>query len=174
MQVSGASFPGVPFVFMGTNNHISWGFSPSDVNTDEIRLETLKMDDDTGSLLFLETRFDDLGYNKWFPVESATEVIEVKGEDSENITVMRTSHGPIVSKVVHRGVTAVLSSWKRDVSVKIAATSSPIKMHFFYDLNLASNWIDFNQAISTSSIFSLNAVYADVHDNIGYTVPGRY
>ncbi len=91
-RVSGVMLPGVPFVAVGSNGHIAWGFTNSM--------------GDWSDLVVLETDPDHpeayLTPEGPRTLERATETIRVRDGDEEHIEVLSTIWGPVVDED-HRG-----------------------------------------------------------------------
>jgi penicillin amidase len=150
----GFSFPGVPGVVIGHNEHVAWGVTNGMVDDTDLYLEQLSPDSTT----YL--------YNgQQLPVQTRQEVIEVAGAPSVTMTVRSTNHGPILNDVV--------SSLKGKPSVSLMWTALQPGYTFegFFELGLAQDVFQLQTAISHIDI-SQNFVFADTDGNIGYHLSG--
>ena len=169
MRVSGFSFPGLPGVVIGHNEHIAWGLTNLGPDVSDFYLERL---DGTGQVL---------RDGAWQPVTSRTERIDVAGGGSEQLTVRSTVHGPLVSDVVAAAadggahadtfglgdegqVHALALAW---TGLQPSRTADAI-----IGLNRARNFGEFRQALTNFAVPSQNVIYADREGHIGYQAPG--
>jgi penicillin amidase len=154
-QVTGASVPGLPYVLLGHNDHIAWGATLSFVDCEDLFVE--KFDPDR------ELHYQYQG--EWIEADMRLEPIEIKGRQSHIERVITTRHGPLISKVLGGGEHA------------LALQSTALQPNEGFDgfacLNEAKNWDEFVEAIQRIESPSLNLLYADVDDNIGYYVSGK-
>ncbi len=86
-NVFGAFIPGIPFMIIGRNHYVSWGFTNSNV--------------DVTDYYYYLWRGDKYYYNngKWLKPTIRNETILVRYGNSyiaKNITIMETVHGPII------------------------------------------------------------------------------
>lgn len=88
LQVAGATLPGLPWVVLGQNEHIAWGFTNTGPDTQDLYLEQLR-DGAKG----LEVRTP----SGWEPARVRVERIDLRGGGSELLEVVETRHGPLVS-----------------------------------------------------------------------------
>ncbi len=87
LDVAGATMPGLPFVVLGQNAEIAWGFTNTAPDVQDLYLEQLDPAD--ANRVRTPGGFE--------PLQVAQEVIRVKGGADVPITVRRSRHGPIVS-----------------------------------------------------------------------------
>ncbi len=155
LQVSGASLPGVPYVLVGHNPHIAWGTTLSFVDLEDLFVER-----------FADESAEQYEYQgQWRQADIIEEVIEVRDRESHKERVIVTHHGPLISNVLPASGQALT----------LASRSLEGNRSFdgFAMLNEASGWDDFVSAVQNIQSPSLNLVYADVDNNIGYYVTGR-
>lgn len=150
-DVAGVTLPGVPFVIVGHNRRIAWGFTNVNPQVTDLYVETLNGDQyqtPTG----------------WTPLQHRREVIHIKGEADEVLDVRSTRHGPIV--------TAGLPGETRSIALK-ATLFDPAALQFpFFAVNTAQNWDEFRAAFSHFGMPGQNVVYGDVDGHIGYQATG--
>ena len=92
LTLTGATSPGVPFLVLGHNGHIAWGFTTTHSDTQDLFIERLAEGDPARYLTPEGSR----------RFETREETIEVRGADPERFTVRRTRHGPVISDVIRR------------------------------------------------------------------------
>jgi len=158
INVIGAAFPGSPYVLIGHNERVAWGFT--DAMADRIDLFIEKVNP--------ENPREYWNKDHWEKMRIKKAEIKVKGRgDNNEITreVKYTRHGPIISSF-KEGIEAVLSmkwtgSMVEDQTLKGASV-----------LNRAKNIEEARQGSDYSKIYTLNMLYADVEGNIGYQLIG--
>lgn len=87
-RITGATLPGTPFMVVGSNRYIAWGFTNSYGDWLDFIEIGLHPDDP------MQYRESDI----MAPLTLSEEVIEVAGGESEKLLVRETSYGPIVGE----------------------------------------------------------------------------
>ncbi|MHB1023462.1 MAG: penicillin acylase family protein [Acidobacteriaceae bacterium] len=152
-HVAGVTLPGVPFVIVGHNNRIAWGFTNLGADVQDIYVEQT------------DGKGDYKAADGWHPMHHDREVIHVRGGLDQTIDVETTDHGPVI--------TPLLPHEKRSLSLQWTIYD-PSTVHIpYYAVDAAQNWTEFCTAISSFGGPSQNAVYADVDGNIGYHAVGK-
>ncbi len=151
-DVAGVTLPGVPFVIVGHNRYIAWGFTNLGPNVEDVYIEKFN---DQGEYLTPQG---------WVRPEHRKEIIEVKGKPEVNLDVMTTRHGPII--------TTIVPGEKRQLALKWVIYDPSISSTVFFDVDSAKNWSEFRNAFSHFGAPGQNVVYADVDGNIGYQATG--
>jgi penicillin amidase len=151
-RVTGVTLPGTPSVIAGSNGHVAWGFTNSQV--------------DLSDLVVLETDPDDErsyrtpdGPRKFERVE---ERIRVKGADDEILEIDWTLWGPVVDRD-HRGRRRVLRWIAHDLG---SVDMSVMGMEQARDVDQALD------VATRSRIPTQNVQIADRHGHIGWTLMG--
>jgi penicillin amidase len=151
-DVAGVTLPGVPYVVLGHNRRIAWGFT---------NLGPAVAD------LFIEN-FNDKGEYQtpagWQQPDHRREVIHVKGKPDVVLDVVTTRHGPIVSSLLAGESRKLALKW---TLYEPRGLSTP-----FYEVDAAQNWDEFRRALSRFSSPGQNVVYADADGHIGYQATG--
>lgn len=159
IHAAGASLAGAPYVLVGHNEHIAWGATLSFADVEDLFVESFNPDDPS------QYRFGD----EWRQAEIFAERIAVKGQDDHIERVVVTHHGPVISNVL------AVDDHKSEQALVLS--SMAFHPHEAFDgfayLNEATNWDEFVAAVQRIESPSLNLVYADDQDNIGYYVSGR-
>ncbi|HEX7438953.1 MAG TPA: penicillin acylase family protein, partial [Caldimonas sp.] len=87
LKVAGATMPGLPFVVLGQNERVAWGFTNTGPDVQDLYIERIKTDD--------PVRYQTP--DGWATFESHDEVLKVKGQPDVRFTVRSTRHGPVIS-----------------------------------------------------------------------------
>ncbi len=87
LRVAGATMPGMPIVVLGQNEHLAWGFTNTGPDVQDLYIEQL----DPGDPTRVRTP------EGWAALETAREVIRVKGKPDVPFTYRRSRHGPVIS-----------------------------------------------------------------------------
>jgi penicillin amidase len=150
-DVAGVTLPGVPFVIVGHNQHIGWGFTNVGPTVEDDYME----------------EFNERGQYKtptgWRDPERRQEVIHVKGKPDVTLEVVTTRHGPIISELVPGETRKIALRWTLYDGMGLP----------FFDVDSAANWEEFRTAFSTFSAPGQNVMYGDVDGHIGYQATGR-
>lgn len=156
-EVWGATIPGLPYVQLGHNRHIAWGITAALCDDVEIyREKSHRIDRE----LYLHAR-------RWHKLSSRIERIAIRGKSAIEKIVRSTHHGPIISDFVSG------NDAEEMLAVKWTAHEPSRELHALYGVNRARNWEEFVGALADHTAPSLNFVYADSDDNIGYALAGK-
>jgi penicillin G amidase len=173
LHVTGASLPGLPYVLVGHNGQIAWGATLAFTDTEDLFIEKVDPAND-GRYLF---------EGEWRRAEIVAEKIGVKGQPDHVERVVITHHGPIISNTLAATANETAAVSPADNSENEPATRPALALAAmslrpsaafdgFRLLNEAGNWDEFVTAVSHMQVPTLNLVYADAKDNIGYWVSG--
>lgn len=153
MNVSGSILPGIPYVAIGANEHVAWGFTNVMADDTDFYIEKIKPDDPNKYLY----------QGHWEEMTIKEEIIKVKGGDDVKLKVRLTRHGPIVDDVNEyeepKG-TALSMRW--------AAYEKLKAIEAFDRLNRAESIDDIEKAVEFFKCPGQNWVYADDKGNIGF------
>ena len=152
-DVAGVTLPGNPYVVVGHNRRIAWGFTALVASTHD---------------LFVEN-FNAAGQYQtpqgWQAPQHRREVIHVKDHADVVLDVLVTRHGPVV--------TPLLAGEHRQLAIQWTVNDTAGFRYPFFELNSARNWEEFRHALSQLGSPVLNVVYGDVDGHIGYQAIGR-
>lgn len=151
-DVVGVTLPGVPYVLVGHNRRIAWGFTNLGPAVEDVFIEKFN---DQGEYLTPQG---------WVLPEHRKEIIRVKGKPEVTVDVVVTRHGPIITSLVAGERRQLALQW---IIYKPGASGIP-----FFQVNSARNWDEFRAAFSTFGAPGQNVVYADVDGHIGYQATG--
>ena len=151
-DVVGVTLPGMPYVIVGHNRYIAWGFTNLGPAVEDIYIEKFN---DKGEYLTPQG---------WVAPEHRQEIIRVKGKPEVKLDVIVTRHGPIITDLVPGEARKLALQW---VIYSPKASAIP-----FFQVNSAKNWEEFRAAFSVFGAPGQNVVYADVDGHIGYQATG--
>ena len=153
-QVAGVTFAGLPFVAIGHNQRIAWGFTNSFADVQDLVVEEFDAE--------RRHRTED----GWAPSTVHTETIRVKGGASVVEEVLETRHGPVVDRFEVDGV-------QRGLALSWSALGPGRTVQAALALMRAGDWDSFRTAVNELDIAPQNVVYASVDGHIGYVLGGR-
>ncbi len=154
-KVVGMAFAGAPGVLIGRNDHIGWTTTSGVGDNRDIYIETLC---DAGGGAGSGYMFN--GVCTAF--QARVEVINVKGGSPQNLTVLRSVHGPVVASGAGVVFTEKRAHFGREID-----TALP-----FLAFDRARNLQEFEAAVSRV-VTSHNFLYADKAGNIAYWQAGE-
>ena len=150
-DVAGVTLPGMPYVIVGHNRRIAWGFTNVGPTVADAFIENFNAQGEYQTP------------QGWVQPEHRTEVIHVKDKPDVTFDVKITRHGPIITDILPGEMRQIALRW---------TLYDGLHMPFF-DVDSAQNWQDFRKAFSQFDAPGQNVVYADVDGNIGYQATGR-
>jgi penicillin amidase len=151
-DVAGVSLPGMPYVIVGHNQRIAWGFTNLGPNVEDVFIEKFN---DQGQYLTPQG---------WAQPEHRQEIIQVKGKPEVKLDVVITRHGPIITEII--------PGESRKLALQWTVFDPRVTRVPFFAVNSAKNWANFQAAFSQFGAPGQNAVYADVDGHIGYQATG--
>lgn len=167
-DVGGYSFSGMPGIIIGHNEHIGWGLTVPYIDTQDLYVERIV----DGRAQRVDGAED---------VETRTETLRSSSGNTKEITVRRTSNGPLISDAgladPVRQTAGPADGTATDgaeyaVALRWTALDPSASLQAIFDLNTAEDFTDFRRAAQELRSPSQNLVYADVDGNIGYQLPG--
>jgi penicillin amidase len=158
LDVTGATIPGSPGVFIGHNGHISWAPTTINVDSQDIYVERVN---ERGEAEYM---------GAWEPMTVVPETIKVKDAPEVNLKVRITRHGPLISDVINPAGQPLALRWTASDPVDAGTLAA-----LGYDR--AKNFKQFVEASRAHRPADQNYVYADRKGHIGYiaaaTIPLR-
>jgi penicillin amidase len=151
-DVAGVTLPGMPYVIVGHNRRIAWGFTNLGPNVEDLYIEKFN---DQGEYLTPQG---------WVKPEHRQEIIQVKGGREVTVDVVTTRHGPVI--------TGLIPGERRELALKWTIYDPQASRIPFFAVDSAQNWQEFQAALSQFGAPAQNVVYADVDGNIGYQATG--
>jgi penicillin amidase len=160
-HVAGVTLPGYPFVIVGHNDHIAWGFTNLGADVQDLYIEHLR---GSGSA----TECESPG-NVWHPVLHHREVIHVLHRRDVVLDVISTQHGDVATPLI----SGIFPKEKRALSLRWTIYDPANITASFLNIDSAVDWPSFTAAFSTFGGPAQNVVFADDHGNIGYHAVGK-
>lgn len=144
IHLNGASIPGLPSIIIGHNDHIAWGVTNINPDTQDLYIEP-----------------------KNIALSIRHETIKIKNEQPFDLPVYESMHGPIISTVSPKlkNFPLVALKWT-------ALFPNDTTIQSLLGINYAKNWQEFTNALQYFVVPSQNFVYADTEGNIGYSASG--
>lgn len=164
LDVSGMSFVGLPLVIFGANQHISWGGTNLLADVQDLVIE--RQHPENANLYFHQ--------GQWLPYQVRKERIEIKADAPASlqkpikpvtVVVRSTVNGPVISDV-QSPLDAPLSLRWTALAEKDTSFEALMKV------NLAKDWAGFSTALKLYQAPTLNFLYSDINNNIGYIGAG--
>ena len=159
--IKGATAPGTPIVLLGQNDHIAWGFTTADTDTQDLFIETIDPSDPTRYLTPDGPK----------PFETRRETIRVKDGADVELTVRSTRHGPVLSDVSDE-LASIAAPGKAIALAFTGLTDRDTTMDAVMRIDGARNWDEFLAALRLVVAPTQNIVYADATGDIGFISPG--
>jgi penicillin G amidase len=160
-HVSGVSLPGTPFIIVGHNTHIAWGFTNLGATVQDIAIEHTR---GTGTAAEYQTLT-----GTWQPLLHQQEIIHVKDAKDIILDVPATQHGNLITPII----SGIYPSEKRALSLNWTIYDPANLTAPFFAINSATGWPDFHEAFSNWGGPSQNLVFADDQGHIGYHAVGK-
>jgi penicillin G amidase len=150
-DVAGVTLPGIPFVIVGHNQRIGWGFTNVGPTVEDDYIE----------------EFNAQGQYKtpagWRDAQHRQETIHVKGKPDVAFDVVTTRHGPIITELFPGETRKIALRWTLQDGEGLV----------FFDVDSAQNWDEFRKAFSAFGAPGQNVMYGDVDGHIGYQATGH-
>jgi penicillin amidase len=151
LDVTGATMPGLPVVIEGHNRHIAWAVTNTQADVTDFYIEQLN--DENTEYLY---------EGQWKPLKVFTETIQIRGQDSSELEIHETEHGPLVS---------MEPSY---LSIRWTGAEPDDDAYAFYLLNHAADYDDFATAMQVFNTPPMNFAYADTNGMIAMWVAGLF
>ena len=176
LDVVGFSFAGSPYIVIGHNSYIAWGFTNMGPDVQDLFIEKINPSN--------PNQYEVDG--EWKDMDRVTEIIDVAGSEPIIIEVRSTHHGPIVSdrsypinlnpeedQVSFADEARIELPDNFSVSLSWPALIPGSTFVGIRDFNYAKNWDEFREASRLFDVPAQNLLYADIDGNIAYQSPGK-
>ena len=157
-HAAGVTLPGLPFVIVGHNEHVAWGFTALLADVQDLYYEKL---DGKGNYLGQD--------GQWHPLAVDREVIHVRGGNDVILDVQSTAHGPLVNPIL----AATGRAETRPLALKWNLYDPTLDTLPLYRMDTASDWTEFSAALAAWAWPAQNVVYADDTGHIAYHAAGK-
>jgi penicillin G amidase len=161
VNVYGVSIPGSPCIIIGFNKSISWGVTNAEADMQ-----------DWYQVRFSDSSKKEYWYNNhWIPARQRQEEINIRGRKSLSYTVIYTHYGPVVywkkdKEAANGSVTGYAMRW--------VALEESEEIRTFYQLNRASDYNDYRNALQHYASPAQNFIFASANNDIAITSTGKY
>ncbi len=159
-SAKGVTFPGVPDVVLGFNQHSAWG--STNVGNSALDVFALQLRDNAS-----EYYYDGM----WRPTTMKTETIAIKGEKAVIDSVFYTHHGPIVFR---EGESKLTDTFEAGQSIRWSGFIVKHAFKTFYLLNRAKSYEDFKASLEFFDSPPQNLVFADQDGTISIHLAGLF
>jgi penicillin amidase len=169
LDVAGVLIPGLPFIVLGHNRDIAWGFTNLMVDAGDFFIERINPDD-PGQVMHR---------GQWVPLQVRGERIQVRGGDTEELQVRITPHGPIVNPVMKQGEKAESGEGGQAEEAQLVLSYRWLywvvdgDVDAIFQLNRARNWAEFREAARHFGAITQNVAYADREGHIAMQTIGK-
>jgi penicillin amidase len=159
-EIAGATVAGSPFVVIGHNDRIAWGFTTATADIEDLFVEKL---DPANPGRYL-TPDGDAAF------DTRRETLAVRGGEPVMLTVRSTRHGPVLSDVLPEGtvdsgyVLALATTYLNGDDKSAAA---------LWGIDRAQDWASFGAALAEFAGPPQNTVYGDSSGTAGFILAGR-
>ena len=157
--LAGATAAGVPFIVIGHNDHIAWGFTTTTADVEDLFIEKIDPKD--------PRRY--LTPDGSAPFATRHESIRVRGGAPVDLMVQTTRHGPVLSDVLPAGT--VDPGYVLSLSATFLLPQDR-SAQALWEASHATNWAGFRKALRNFVGPVQNTVYADDTGTIGFIAPG--
>ncbi|MEQ8713853.1 MAG: penicillin acylase family protein [Cyclobacteriaceae bacterium] len=158
-NVFGATLPGAPFVIIGFNDSISWGFTNAKrdvVDWYQVQFRDEKRD---------EYKYDD----KWLKADQSIETIKVRDGDDVMDTIIFTHYGPVSYDRNFMG-----DGEQINFAMRWTAHDASDEQRTFYLLNKAKNYDEYVEAFDYYVGPPQNAAFASANGDIALWINGKF
>ncbi len=161
-DLRGATSPGSPAIVLGTNGFIAWGFTTTNLDSQDLFIEKL---DPTNPNRYLTP-------DGTQPFGVRDETIYVRGGNPVTMRVRDTRHGVVISDLADPSGTATETG--QVLALQATATDSgDTTAEAIIEIDQAHSWQEFQTALRKYGGPMQNMVYADRDGNIGFIAPGK-
>lgn len=159
-DIEGGTRAGTPFVVIGHNEKIAWGFTTTTADIEDLYIEKLDANDPNRYMVA----------DASLPFRTRQETIKVRDGAPVTLTVRATRHGPVVSDMlppgtIDSGYALALQTTFLDDDDKSAEA--------LWDIDRATDWTSFRDGLKNLVGPPQNIVYADTGGTIGFIAAGR-
>ncbi len=156
LNMTGGTFPGVPLILHGFNDHLGWANTVS--AQDLVDVYVLERNPGNPDQYKLDGEWMDFEKNE------ITIMVRLMGPFAfaAKRTILRSRHGP------------VFETDHGDYALRYAGMGEIGQLGQYYALNKSQNFTQFQAAMGLNALPSINYVYADAAGNIGFIHNAQY
>jgi penicillin G amidase len=163
LDVIGATLPGLPFVVLGRTQGVSWGFTNTGPDVQDLYLEQL---DATQPGQYRTP-------TGWAAFKERAETIRVKGQGDVSLTVRNTRHGPVISDVQPQ-YRQLIDGQRYAVSLRWSALTEDNKT---VESGMLTNWAqtvpELQKAFTDNHAPMQSVVMADTLGEVAFQAVGK-
>lgn len=156
LDISGGLFPGTPLVLHGYNRNLAWANTVNHIDLADTYALEINPDNDS------EYKLDD----EWLQFEESEVIIPVKlfgpFRYRAKRALLKSAHGPVIQNK------------QGSFALRYAGMGEVRQLEQYYRLNQAQDLKGFLNAMRMNALPSINYVYADKEDNIGFVHNAQY
>lgn len=150
LELCGNTLPGSPFIIIGRNKNIGWGFT--NIESDVIDYYILTINPEN------EDQY--LWDGEWKEFKKVEKIVRVKGGEEVKKEVKLTEFGRVIKfENLFLGIQSITDYPSQTIEA-------------FLEMNLSKNYEEFLSALKKFSSPPQNVVFADIEGNIGYFPAG--
>lgn len=165
LDVAGLTLPGAPFIIVGRNAHVAWSFTNLGADVQDVYIEHLR-----GRGNATEYQHPD---GSWAAVEHHSEHIRVRGGPDVTLDVLSTTHSAGTAQMATPIISPLYPSERRALALAWTAYDPATIALPFLSADSAADGPALVTAFSTFGGTTLNLIYADDRNHIGYHALGR-
>jgi penicillin amidase len=160
-NLSGVTFPGVPYTILGHNDRVAWGSTTTGGDVQDLFVEDVLPADPgqyktpDGQAAFV----------------TRDELIRVRFGSDIHLKVRETRHGPVISDI-DPDLAAAVGKDKAVALSFVALNVADTTVEALRGMDHAHDWMSFQAALKLWHSPEQNIVYADVDGHIGFTSVG--
>jgi len=160
-HVAGVTLPGAPFVIVGHNQHVAWGFTNLGADVQDLYIEHTR-----GTPSGAEYQ---LANGAWQAIHYQAEVIHIRGSADVTLDVPLTRHGDTDTPII----SSLSPGERRSVSLRWTVYDPANVTVPFFAVDSAGDWPSILSAFAAWGGPAQNLLYADDQGHIGYHAVGR-
>ena len=157
-HVAGMTYVGMPAVMFGRNRHVAWGCTNNICSLRDLYQE--RASPAHPGCFFFDGR--------WEPAQTVEEVIQVKGQEPVQMTIVHSRNGPIVDEVL-----PAAAQKTGPVSLKWLGAHQGGWLTALLAMDRAGDAAQFRRATRPWHVPTFTVVFADDRGQIGVQITGR-
>jgi penicillin amidase/acyl-homoserine-lactone acylase len=156
LNITGGTFPGVPLILHGFNDHLGWANTVSE--QDLVDVYVLTRNPGNKNQYKLDGEWVD------FDKTEITILVRLWGPFAfpAKRTILRSRHGP------------VFETDHGDYALRYAGMDEIGQLEQYYALNKSNSLVEFQASMALNALPSINYIYADAAGNVGFVHNAQY
>jgi penicillin amidase len=157
LELGGATWPGMPVFWTGTNGSAAWGQVALHASVSDLYEETF--------LPGHPPRYERSG--RWRRAELRVEQIAVRGRAPAKLEIARTRNGPSLAPLLGSG------EGGRTLTLRWTGLGAPSGIESLLRLQRARSWDEFRESLRELVVPAASFLYADTSGEIGLQIAGH-